>query len=83
MTNEPGLPDRLRKIAAILVEEGVASHLAYQFGVTLQGEAETIELVRSAPDGVEALHGYMLGIAEGADPDSIQRAATRILNEVH
>ena len=50
--------------------------------MTLEGEAETIEVVRSSPDGAEDLPGYMLGVAPGAAPDSLARAARRILAEV-
>jgi hypothetical protein len=82
MSQPLSLAERLRKIAAILVEESVASYLPYQYGVTLEGEAETIELVRSSRGGEKDLPGYMLGIAPGADPASIQRAARRIIDEV-
>ena len=74
--------DRLKRIAAILVEESIATYLPFEYGVTLAREAETIELVRTSCDGEKDLPGYMLGIAPGADPESILRAARRIIDEL-
>ncbi|MDP1860095.1 MAG: hypothetical protein Q8K82_15575 [Gemmatimonadaceae bacterium] len=76
------LEARLKKIAMILVEESVASYLPYQFGVTLEKEAATIEIVRASPNGAADLPGYLIGAAPGADPASLARAAQRIIEEV-
>jgi hypothetical protein len=73
---------RIGKIGSILVEESVASYLSFHLGVTLEGEARTIDLVRSSDHGAEDLPGYMLGIAPEADPESISRATRRIIDEV-
>jgi hypothetical protein len=83
MTNQPSdLQARLSKIATILVEENVASYLPYQFGVTLEKEAATIEVVRASRNGAEDLPGYLIGAAPGADPECLARAAQRIIEEV-
>ena len=83
MTGQPpDLQVRLDKIARILVDESVASYLPYQFGVTLEKEAATIEIVRASRNGAEDLPGYLVGAAPGADPDSLARAAQRIIEEV-
>lgn len=73
---------RIRAIATILVEESVASYLLYEYGVTIEGEAATIEAVRASPTGTEDLAGYLAGIAPRADPESVARAAARILGEI-
>jgi len=83
MTGQPSdLQARLKKIATILLEESVASYLLYQFGVTLENEAATIETVRASRNGAEDLPGYLVGAAPGADPGSLARAAQRIIEEV-
>ena len=73
---------RIKQIASILVEEGITSDLLYQFGATLEEEAKTIEIVRSAPGGEEDLLGYMPGVAPKADPETVARATRRIIDEV-
>jgi len=83
MTAEPSaLEARLKKIAAILVEESIASFLPFEFGVTLEKEAQTIESVRTSPNGAADLPGYLVGAAPHADPASLARAAQRIIDEV-
>ena len=83
MTGQPSdLQTRLNQIATILVEESVASYLLYHFGVTLEKEAATIEIVRASRNGAQDLPGYLIGAAPGADPECLARAAQRIIAEV-
>ena len=82
MSKQSDRAKRIKQIAAILIEESVATYIPYDLGMTLEGEAETIDVVRSSRDGPEELPGYMLGVAPGATPESLARAARRILTEV-
>jgi hypothetical protein len=82
MRSSGDVEPRVRAIATILVEESVARYLLYEHGVTLEGEAAMIELVRASNSGPQDLPGYLAGIAPRADPESLTRAAERILAEV-
>ncbi len=82
MAEPLGSLERLRRIMAILAEEGIAGYLPRQYGVTLEREAEVIEIVRSSPTGKQDLPSYMLGVAPGASRENIERAARRIIEEI-
>ena len=85
MAKAPIPPDqqrRIQKIIAILTEESVASYLPYELGVTLEGEARVIDIVRGSPGGKGDLAGYLIGVAPGANSECLSRAAARIVSEV-
>jgi len=72
---------RVAVIATILREEGLAEWLHYEFGVTLDKEAEVLDIVCQKDRDVESVRGLLMGIADGADVEDLERAAQRIVNE--
>jgi len=73
--------DRIAMIARILREEGVADWLHYEFGVTVEKEAEAVDAVCQKDHDAETILGLLMGMADGDEPRDLDRAAKRILDE--
>jgi hypothetical protein len=72
---------RVAVIARILREEGLAEWLHYEFSVTVEKEAEVLDVVCQKDQDVDSIVGLLMGMADGASPADLKRAAQRILDE--